>query len=267
MRSFEDHIVRCIFSILICGAFLMPTVSRAQTQSVHLAAAKKKPTKSRPSSSFYVPSSSTPVAPSRSAPLRRPEISIAGVLGYQYIGLGMGVETWIAWPQNFHLGLSYIRSSGELTSKADSNIGLQEVLDIEMSTITPTVRYFTDDSFFFSLGYAIANATGKFGYKTIGGGTQNTFVSYKNNINLIQLGFGSYWRLLSGNVVVMDWLGYGHLLGQNVSLGEDKAATDGSTVEQNVQFFEGTSTQDHLKKQLKDQIRLYGMMLRFGIQF
>lgn len=266
MRSIWSHIIRCIFFALLCCGLFTPVQSQAQDLSGDLLAVKKKP-KKKSSPSFYVPNASTPATRSYTPSFVRPEIAIAGVLGYQYIGLGIGVETWIAWPQNFQLGLSYVRASGEITSKADANIGLQEVLDIEMNTITPTVRYFSDDSFFFSFGYVMANATGKFGYKTIGGGTQNTFVAYKSNISLAQIGFGSFWRLLSGNVVVIDWLGYGHLIGQKVSMGEDKPAFDGSTVEQNVQFFESTTTEEHLKKQLKDQIRLYGMLLRFGIQF
>lgn len=270
MRSFWSPISRCIFCALFTGTLSFASVAAAEESSPQIAAAAKKTkpkAKPKSPSSFYVPTSSTPVPASRSTSQDRPPIAVGAALGYQYIGLGIGVESWVTWPQDFQLGLSYTRASGELTSKSDSNIGLQEVLDIEMSVLTPTVRYFTSDSFYLSFGYAMAKTSGKFGYKTVGGGTQNTFVTYKSDMNFLQIGFGSSWRLMSGNVVVLDWLGYGHLLGQNVSIGEDKPASDGSTVEQNVQFFEGISTQEHVKKQLKDQSRFYALMLRFGIQF
>lgn len=270
MRSFWSPIFRCICCALFTGTLSLASTAAAEDLSPHIAAAAKKTkpkAKPKSSSSFYVPTSSTPVPESQSSFGNRPPIAVGAVLGYQYIGLGLGIETWVSWPQDFQLGLSYTQASGELTSKSDSNIGLQEVLDIKMSVITPTVRYFTSDSFYLSLGYAIAKAHGQFGYKTVGGGTQNTFVSYKSNMNFLQIGFGNSWRLMSGNVVVLDWLGYAHLLGQNASIGEDKPASDGSTVEQNVQFFEGVTTQEHVKKQLKEQSRFYALMLRFGIQF
>lgn len=264
MRSFWIPISRCIFCALFTGTLSFASTATAEDVSPQIAAAPKKTKpKAKSSSNVYVPTSSTP----SSSSLIRPSIGVGAALGYQYIGLGMGVETWVVWPQDFQLGLSYTKASGELTSKSDSNIGLQETLDIEMSILTPTVRYFTSESFYLSLGYALAKTTGKFGYKTIDGSTQNTFVSYKSDMNLLQIGFGSSWQLMSGSVLVIDWLGYGHLLGQKTSIGEDKPASDGSTVEQNVQFFEGISTQEHVKKQLKDQARFYALMMRFGIQF
>lgn len=268
MRSFWCTIFRCIFCTLFTGTALFSSVATAEDASPLLTAAAKPKSKkkSKSSSSFYVPTSSTPV-PSRRTSFSRPPIAVAGVMGYQYIGLGVGVESWVTWPKDVHLGLSYTKASGELMSKSDANIGLQEILDIEMTVITPTIRYFTSDSFYLTMGYAMAKASGKFGYKTTGGATQNTFVSYTSDLNFLQFGFGTTWNLVTGNVVVLDWLGYAHLLGQSASIGADSPASDGSTVEQNVQFFEGVSTQEHLKKQLKDQSSYYGLMLRFGIQF
>src|SRR5690606_35827028 len=108
---------------------------------------------------------------------------------------------------------------------------------------------------------------GAYGYKATETNVHDTFLDFKTSRLMLEVSLGHQWRLVTGHIFAIDWLGFGATLSESTSLGADNPAPDGTRVADRVGFFEGTSVNEHVKKQLKDQVFVYVLMMKFGTEF
>lgn len=256
---------RLLYALLCaCAATSLHAAELAGGNTLIAQAKKKK----RSTKSFYVPSNSDEQEPSFTSHDDTPDFGLGGMLGYYYIGIGMGADLWWITPhRDLSLGLRVMQSQGELTSKDRNDLPVHEVLDTTMRTTSLYGRYLVGSSLNVTIGLTQATLTGAFGYKTREPTVHDTFVDFTAKRLMLEVSLGQQWRLITGHVLAIDWLGFGAALTDEVTLGSDVAAPDGSRVQDRVMFFENTTVARHVKRQLRDQIFAYGLMFKFGMDF
>lgn len=240
---------------------LMAGIWLLANTAVYAAPAPKKPLPPRQKPT-------TVVAPRQyEAPYQGPYVGIAANMGYSYLGIGTGIELWGNIGRAWQLGLNYQITSATLTDKERSDALLSENLDTKMTMTGVYGRYFIWESFYTAFSVNSVNYAGKYGYRAGAAGMQDTFVDYTAKANLMQIAIGNQWRLNSGHTLGVDWIGYGYVTEPHATLGNDPAASDGSTVKQRVAFFENQSVEDRLQRTLKEQMLLYALTFRLGMEF
>lgn len=262
---------RLLYALLFVSVFFGSPLRASEIQEKENVAArvKSKKKKTRSSDTFAVPlDDNLPAEPSQRSYMKEPPIGLAAALGYYYVGVGLGAEAWWNTPHRpLDVGVRYLQSQGELTSKGQQGIPVHEVLDTEMRALGVYGRYFFGDALNVTASLTQATLSGAFGYKATEPNVHDTFVDFKANRMMLEVSLGHQWRLVTGHIFAIDWLGFGATLSESTNLGADNPAPDGTRVADRVGFFEGTSISEHLKKQLKDQVFVYVLLMKFGTEF